>query len=115
MQQHSLKTEAQWSSSAAGYSQQAVFHWRELAGWMSVDLQAVFHWRELEGWMSLDLQAVFHWGELEGWMSLDLQAVFHWRELEGWMSLDLQAVFKHAVHPYCYHCIKSSVILLHIR
>ncbi|CAL8253971.1 unnamed protein product [Arctogadus glacialis] len=93
MQQHSLKTEAQWSSSAAGYSQQAVFHWRELEGWMSLDLQAVFHWRELEGWMSLDLQAVFHWRELEGWMSLDLQAVFHWRELEGWMSLDLQAVF----------------------
>ncbi|CAL8253845.1 unnamed protein product [Arctogadus glacialis] len=93
MQQHSLKTEAQWSSSAAGYSQQAVFHWRELEGWMSLDLQAVFHWRELEGWMSLDRQAVFHWRELEGWMSLDLQAVFHWRELEGWMSLDLQAVF----------------------
>ncbi|CAL8261105.1 unnamed protein product [Gadus morhua 'NCC'] len=71
----------------------AVFHWRELEGWMSLDLQAVFHWRELEGLMSLDLQAVFHWRELEGWMSLDLQAVFHWRELEGWMSLDLQAVF----------------------
>ncbi|CAL8261189.1 unnamed protein product [Gadus morhua 'NCC'] len=71
----------------------AVFHWRELEGWMSLDLQAVFHWRELEEWMSLDLQAVFHWRELEGWMSLDLQAVFHWRELEGWMSLDLQAVF----------------------
>ncbi|CAL8253800.1 unnamed protein product [Arctogadus glacialis] len=41
MQQHSLKTEAQWSSPVAGYSQ-AVFHWRELEGWMSLDLQAVF-------------------------------------------------------------------------